>query len=115
MKTHTPTPYRVVTNNFKEYKGMYEEGMNIETDDTIICSISGGMPIYEAESNAQFIITACNCHDELLNTLKRLTEKVIRANSIQHSGCIIEPEDWSELYQLQNEAKVVIAKSEGKE
>lgn len=40
--------------------------------------------------------------------LKRLTEKVERANAIQHSGVPIEPEDWAELYQLTNEAKAVL-------
>lgn len=38
------------------------------------------------------------------NMLCRLAEKVKRANDIQHSGGKIQPEDWSELYQLTNEA-----------
>ena len=36
--------------------------------------------------------------------LRRLTEKVRRANGIQHSGGEITPEDWAELHQLENEA-----------
>jgi hypothetical protein len=46
----------------------------------------------------------------LISILTRLTEKVERANSIQHSGGKILAEDWSELYQLTNEAKAIIAK-----
>jgi hypothetical protein len=48
---------------------------------------------------------------DLLRVLTRLAEKVRRANSIQHSGTKIDPEDWSELYQLQNEAFAVIEKA----
>lgn len=36
--------------------------------------------------------------------LRRLAEKVRRANGIQHSGVDIAPEDWSELHQLVNES-----------
>lgn len=43
-----------------------------------------------------------------INALNRLTEKVERANAIQHSGGIIEPDDWSELHQLTNEARGVL-------
>jgi hypothetical protein len=49
---------------------------------------------------------------ETLTMLKRIAEKVSRANAIQHSGGAIEAEDWSELYQLKNEAHAVIAKAE---
>ena len=47
--------------------------------------------------------------DELLAILSRLTEKVERANSIQHSGGEILEEDWAELYQLANESRAAIA------
>jgi hypothetical protein len=40
---------------------------------------------------------------KFFNSAKRLQEKVKRANSIQHSGGKISPQDWSELYKLQNE------------
>lgn len=43
-----------------------------------------------------------------LHMLVRIVAKVKRANAIQHSGGIIGPEDWSELYFLQNEAESVI-------
>ena len=41
--------------------------------------------------------------------LRRLVERVERANAIQHSGGPIEPEDWAELNQLTNEARGVLA------
>jgi hypothetical protein len=49
---------------------------------------------------------------EILTTLKRLAEKVARANSIRASGGAIDAEDWSELNQLQAEAAEVIGKAE---
>ena len=45
---------------------------------------------------------------KLLNMLKRLTEKVKKANDIQHSGEHLVSEDWSELYMLQNESFALI-------
>jgi len=50
-----------------------------------------------------------NNSNQALNMLVRLTEKVSRANAIQHSGGTIPPEDWAELYQLQNESKSIAA------
>jgi hypothetical protein len=47
----------------------------------------------------------------LIRMLTRLTEKVERANTIQHSGVKVLPEDWSELYQLTNEARAIIGPS----
>lgn len=47
---------------------------------------------------------------ETFDILRRLTEKVQRANDIQHSGGEITPEDWSELHQLTNEAQGLIQK-----
>ena len=43
-----------------------------------------------------------------IQMLVRLTEKVERVNAIQHSGGYIEMEDWSELYQLTNEARALL-------
>lgn len=61
-----------------------------------------------------------NINDEnyfqLLNSSKRLMEKVRRANGIQHSGGRVTKEDWNELYMLQNEvaAKIEISENEMK-
>ena len=59
----------------------------------------------DAQDNADFIVKACNNHDALINALTMLTEKIERANSLQHSGGIIDAEGWSELYALANEAR----------
>lgn len=64
------------------------------------------------EANAEFIVRAVNSHYDLLDILKRLTEKVSRANYLQHSGGRVCAEDWSELYALENESKQAIAKAE---
>lgn len=44
--------------------------------------------------------------------LLRLTEKVERANTIQHSGGNVRKADWSELRQLTNEARSALAEIE---
>lgn len=49
---------------------------------------------------------------KVVSILTRLTEKVERANSLQHSGGSILAEDWSELYMLTNEARGVLAEVE---
>ena len=40
--------------------------------------------------------------------LEQMTEKVVHINAIQHSGCHIGPDDWSELYALANSAQAVL-------
>ena len=52
--------------------------------------------------------------EKLLRMLKRLTEKVERANNIQHSRTshTIPAEDWSELHQLTAESKALILEVE---
>lgn len=44
--------------------------------------------------------------------LRRLAEKVKRANEIQHSGGRVSAEDWAELYQLVNEAGDVLSRAD---
>lgn len=58
------------------------------------------------DSEGQKIIAA----DPVLDVLVRLTEKVERANSLQHSrkDHTIPLEDWSELNQLATEARAII-------
>jgi hypothetical protein len=47
-------------------------------------------------------------HDPVAYMLQRLIEKVKRVNEIQHSGGRVKAEDWSELYQLTNEASALL-------
>jgi hypothetical protein len=52
-------------------------------------------------------------YDDALAVMERLTEKVRRANEIQHSGQRVKAEDWAELYQLANEAHAAMKKARG--
>lgn len=45
----------------------------------------------------------------LLNILRRLTTAAEALNNTQHAGLKIRPDMWSDLYQLTNEARHVIA------
>lgn len=51
---------------------------------------------------------------DLLKTLQRLTEKVERANALQHSGGSVHPDDWAELYQIANESRAALSKAGAK-
>lgn len=64
------------------------------------------------EKTAVLIALAVNNFEGLRYMLIRLTEKVERANSIQHSGGEILPEDWSELHSLTHEARGVLHQAE---
>ena len=58
----------------------------------------------EAIENADFIVRACNCHDELLAACKALVACCIVAK---------HPEDKKPFYESQNLAKAAIAKATG--
>lgn len=117
MNKHTPLPW-----NWGRCTGKYNhllgpacfingpEGKDDYDLPARICDTHGD----NREANAEFIVRACNCHEELLLAIIRLTEKVERANSIQHSGGRIHAEDWAELYQLANESRAAIAHSEAR-
>jgi hypothetical protein len=53
-------------------------------------------------------LNAKNAPIHAIQILKRLTEKVERANHIQHSGGHLIAEDWSELYALTNQARSIL-------
>lgn len=62
-------------------------------------------------ANARLIALA----PEMVGMIERLAEKVERANSLQHSRAshTIPAEDWSELFQLTNEARAILARIGG--
>jgi hypothetical protein len=47
-----------------------------------------------------------------LRMLRRLAEKIERADNIHHAGIRVRAEDWSELHQLVNEAKALLESCE---
>jgi len=65
MFKHTPIPWKV-------------EGFCIkfgERFDSVICELKDSPNVF---GNAHFIVTACNCHDELLRRLK-VTNRALQA------------------------------------
>lgn len=58
----------------------------------------------DGEATAAELVRRWNAHLEQQSMLRRLAEKVRRANNIQHSGGKVDDEDWSELHDLSNEA-----------
>lgn len=64
---------------------------------------------YEWKANAVLIAAA----PDMESILTRLTEKVERANEIQHNGVRICAEDWAEIYMLTNEARGILSKARG--
>ena len=74
MTEHTPKPWRVWD---------VREGLVI-TDDTLatrhICEVQGATP-EEAAANAEFIVRACNTHDDLVRALEVLVKEVLDAGT----------------------------------
>lgn len=102
---HTPGPWRIGDGGYAVFGPKTEHPAPVT-----ICELPTSSPRVtrdERRANARLIAAS----PDTLSMLVRLTEKVERANAIQHSGGSIEPEDWSELYQLTNEARAAIAKA----
>ena len=62
----------------------------------------------EVSANVALVTKAVSSFAPLHSMLTRLTEKVARANALQHSGGVIDAEDWSELFALVNESRGVL-------
>lgn len=109
MKTqHTPSPWTISEHEHANVifsdNGVICDVFHANEDDDMTASVESRE---ESDANARLIAAA----PELLSALERLSQKTRRANDIQHSGGKIEPEDWSELYALTNEAQAAIAKA----
>ena len=98
---HTLGPWEICQKWPEESKKIQPQGCEIGL------AIVYGDTEEEATANATLIAAA----PELLAALDQLSEKTRRANDIQHRGGEILPEDWSELYDLTNEAQAAIAKA----
>jgi hypothetical protein len=53
-------------------------------------------------------LSAKNAPIHAIQILKRMTEKVERANNIQHSGGHLIAEDWAELYALTSQSRGIL-------
>ena len=100
-KPATPAPRWVVTTQINVGKG--ESYFLLAPDGSVVAQAKNGN-----DTRLREIALACNHYPGVARMLKRLAEKVKRANSIQHSGGKIDAEDWSELFQLVNEAEGVL-------
>jgi hypothetical protein len=76
MIKHTPTPWRVIedTSGKGEISHFIIEG-DVDPGDTI----GGVFYTNDSESNAVFIVHACNCHDELVGALDNISLQLGRA------------------------------------
>jgi hypothetical protein len=94
-RKHSPLPWRV---------GEWTNGQTaiLAADGRLIATLESGNQTTRDADAALIVAT--------LPLLQRLTEKVERANSIQHSGGKIVPEDWAELWDLANESRTLIGR-----
>ncbi|TET84642.1 MAG: hypothetical protein E3J37_03415 [Anaerolineales bacterium] len=105
MTEHTPGPWEIIGRSIyqTETAGGREviHGSGIKGRDSEDRNRED--VIKEAEANARFIVTACNCHAELLEALKRLrlAEKDCNALSNWDEGF----EDWADVAELKEAQK----------
>ncbi len=66
------------------------------------------------DQDAEFIVRACNNHQNLLAVCKELTALVENISNIRHAGLTIWRGHWAALYDNTNKAKAVIAAAEKK-
>lgn len=106
MKLHLPWHY--IPKNLAAPKGMIADA-----NDDYVCSFGEtcrivGYTQRERQARANFIVRACNSHDDLVAILKRLQIQIDHANRLQHSGQEVGPYIWTDLYETTNIAKVLL-------
>lgn len=72
MRTHTPTPWTIGGDLISSIETNTEIGLIWSQDRR---HRAAPLPL-EVEGNRQFILTACNLHDELLQALRCLTQEI---------------------------------------
>jgi len=70
MTKHTPLPWHFTYDGDQIPQAAIYSG-NIG-DETFVAEIPDGLPPLETYTNAEFIVRACNAHDELLDVCQRL-------------------------------------------
>ena len=100
MSKHTPTPWKMSEENIGRYDGgIYADAKHI-TDRIEIATVEG-QGEQRQKANAQFIVKACNLHDELVGIIKELTSD-IRSDCYDRKceGC-----SWCKAKQLLTKAE----------
>ena len=109
---HTPTPWFVgeanCHDNFNSYIGVRS------LDDWVVCEVQTDVSALPGEANADFIVRAVNCHDQLIAVLKKLE---VAANTAQH--CYdFSPKNFafamSDLAEAAEEVRAALALAEEK-
>jgi len=94
MSAHTPGPWKAEIWDYSHAVPPRKE-LNIQNDANLIatlqCDFSGENPYTipqgEAQANADFIVRACNNHDELLSALKEIA--VVEGTCTLSNGVLV--------------------------
>jgi hypothetical protein len=88
MTEHTPTPWKKDEeyNTRPPMTSPFRVIANGSTSDRVrpICRME--LQGEEAQANAEFIVKACNCHEELLEVLKEIKTQIICGGTEQYQG-----------------------------
>ena len=106
---HTPTPWRYGKKSLYFAEGIFGPKQNGRDANWIADTDCGNDK--EREANAQFIVTAVNCHDEMLAALEQVTAF---AESVDEDGSdwLDDPIRLAGLAAIQR-ARIIIAKARG--
>ncbi len=76
-----------------------------------VAVIPAGRYAKDEREMADKIVLAVNCHESLVEALKKLAYWSDRINSLQHAGNPILPSSWSELFAATNAARAALEKA----
>lgn len=93
---HTPTPWEIREHNYGNVRGAH--GLFMVGNNAPIADGIYGRNISEADANADFIVKACNAHDDLVAVLEKITDEMTRLNTVMK-------ETWEEAQSLLAKAR----------
>jgi hypothetical protein len=101
---HTPGPWRTTKMGASIYAP--SEGVRGDERERVVCWLSGSAPPAERKATADFIVRACNAHDDLLALLGEQGEAMNRcpSNDLNYAG-----RSW------EMRARALLARLDGKE
>jgi hypothetical protein len=100
MSKHTETPWYVQGHEIKVNKPEREH-LGDGAPETI-CEMNSSVSPEETTANAEFIVQACNAHDDLLAALRAVVFQACQGKVLERDACIAQ-------------ARTAIAKEERKE